>query len=328
MQKFTISKADSGQTAVKYLSRILKEAPSGLLYKQIRKKNITLNEKKMTGSEKLCEGDVISVFMSDETISKFSGRKDLFDCSQYAEAYKRIGFVNIVYEDEHIIICDKPIGVLSQKSEKNDLSINEYLIGYLLNSKKIEEESLAHFKPSVCNRLDRNTGGMILFAKTLFGANILNKCIKERTVSKHYKTIVKGTGLKSERIISFLNKNESLNIVDVIDVEKPGYSKIETAYEPLRENVKLGITELDVELITGKTHQIRAHLSYIGHPIIGDAKYGEKKLNAIFFEKYGLMNQLLYAYKLIFPNLPEYPEISNREFSIDLNPIFDKYIEG
>lgn len=318
MQSFTVSKSDSGQTAVKYLQRLLKEAPSGLIYKQIRKKNIVVNSKKITGSEKLNEGDVVSVFMSDETISKFMGESS-FDTSEYEKAYSSIKGISIIYEDEHVIIADKPVGVLSQKSEPSSISANEWLIGYLLNKKEVNSASLSSFVPSVCNRLDRNTGGLIIFAKTLFGAVTMNELIKNRTVKKYYKTIVYGATPDKGQLISYLNKDEKNNIVDVKDEPAPGYVLIDTSFSTLRYSKKYDVSLLEVELKTGKTHQIRAHLSHFNHPVIGDTKYGREDINLVFLKEFGLKSQYLYSYKLVFPRLENYPELSEKTISLNID---------
>lgn len=322
MQEFIISKKDSGQTAIKYLNRILPSAPGGLLYKQIRKKNITLNGKKMTGSEKLAPGDVLTVFMSDDTIKKFSF-SEVKDISEYVKAFEKFGKPNIVYEDPNIILLYKPVGILSQKSSPTDLSANEWLIGYLLNNEEITKESLGSFTPSICNRLDRNTGGILLFGKSLFGSSFLSECIKKRSVEKYYLTAVKGRVKDQTRIEGYLSKDNKLNRVYVSEIEIPESDKIVTEYKPLKYNSSCDITLLEVKLITGKSHQIRAHLASIGHPVIGDFKYGDSSLN----NSLKLKNQLLYAYKIVFPKTKDYPEISGRDFTLDLSAVFDKYFE-
>ncbi|MCQ2520070.1 MAG: pseudouridine synthase, partial [Lachnospiraceae bacterium] len=182
MKEFTITKKDEGQSALKFMQRTLPSAPNSFFYKMMRKKNITLNGKKTEGNEKLKEGDVVKFFLSDETFDSFcANNKKNVSVSDYMEAYARFGKPHIVYEDDHIIVLNKPVDMLSQKAGKDDLSANEWLIGYLLYNKKITKEDLIKFTPSVCNRLDRNTGGLLLFGKTLFGTNILNTMLRERT---------------------------------------------------------------------------------------------------------------------------------------------------
>jgi len=325
MQKIIIKKEDSGQTAIKYLNRIFKDAPSGLLYKQIRKKNITLNDKKMTGSEKLVEGDFLSVFMSDETISKFKGVKER-NTDEYNKAFENFGNPEIIYEDNHIMIINKPVGFLSQKSIPSDLSVNEWLIGYMLKNKETDSSKLSVFTPSVCNRLDRNTGGLLFFGKTLFGTNTLNKILKDRTVSKYYLTLVNGNVSKEALVEGYLHKNAKTNKVIISKEEIPGGELIKTEYKPVAYSEKNNVTELCVKLITGKTHQIRAHLSSVGYPIIGDVKYGDAKVNQFFKDKFNLKHQLLYAYKIVFPVLDDYPEISGKEIQIDISDVINKYM--
>lgn len=324
MKDFKIDKEDSGQTAVKYLGRILKDAPKGLLYKQIRKKNITLNGKRMEGNEKLSEGDVISVFMSEETIRKFSGETEK-DTSEYDDALKKFGKPDIAYEDDDVIFLNKPVGMLSQKSSDGDLSANEWLIGYMLSTHSTDPEKLSKFTPSVCNRLDRNTGGILLFGKSLQGTTALSKALKERNFQKFYKTIVSGCVENGEFIKGYISKNENLNRVTVYSEKTPDCDYIETGYKPLRYNKERNLTELEVELVTGKPHQIRAHLASINHPIIGDAKYGNGILNDSIKKEFGLKNQLLYAYKVVFPKDFSLANIAGKTFTVNFDTIFDKF---
>ncbi|MBP5599742.1 MAG: RluA family pseudouridine synthase [Lachnospiraceae bacterium] len=318
MQKYVIEKKDSGQTVIKFLTRLLKDAPQSLLYKQIRKKNIVLNKKKIDGHEKLSEGDELSIFMSDETIEKFKGAINT-DLSEYLKAYDKYKEPDIVYEDEHIIVLNKPVGVLSQKSKPDDLSANEWLIGFLIKEGSVTAASLKEFTPSVCNRLDRNTGGLLLFGKTLFGTSKISLGLKERTIHKYYKTIVTGEITKEEKISGYLNKDEKLNMVFISKEKTDDSVYIETSYKPIRFNKDKNITELEIELITGKPHQIRAHLASINHPIIGDTKYGKKD------EVSNLNHHLLYAYKVVFPKYDDYPEISSKTITKSFDDIFNKY---
>ncbi len=326
MTSFFINREYSGQTVIKYLCRLMPNAPSGLLYKQMRNKNITLNGKKISGSEKLKENDRLDVFMSDETILKFKehGRIDL---SEYKRAFDKFKEPDIVYEDDHIILLDKPVGILSQKAKATDLSANEWLIGYLITKGEADEDSLSSFKPSVCNRLDRNTGGILIFGKSLFGSKEMSRLIKERNVKKYYKTIVKGKVESEASLEGYVKKDDKTNKVSFSLNAKPGFSMIKTQIFPIRYNCKLDITELEVLLITGKSHQIRVHLSSIGHPVIGDVKYGDRELNQLLFTKFGLRNQLLFAYKLSFPKMPDYKEISEKSYEINLNQKFNRYFE-
>lgn len=324
MQKFVVKKQDANQTVVKYLNRLLPNAPQGLIYKQIRKKNITLNEKKISGNEKLKENDVLFIFMSDETISKFS-EQNKKDISEYQKAYSVFKNPNIVYEDDHIIILNKPVGMLSQKGDGGDLSANEWLVGYMLNKKETDEFKLSSFTPSICNRLDRNTGGLLLFGKTLFGTTTLNNLLKERNCHKYYRTIVHGKMSDSIEADAYLKKDESTNKVTLSDSKKDGYDRIITSYTPVRYNAELNITEVEVLLVTGKPHQIRAHLAFLGYPILGDSKYGEKTVNDFYKSSYRLNNQILYAYKFVFPELEDYKEVSGKTFIADFNNIFEKF---
>ena len=322
MKSFIVTNKDAGQSALKYTQRILKEAPNSFLFKMFRKKNIVLNGKKIEGSEKISEGDELKIFLSDETFAKFSGATQPGPkLEQYREAYARFGKPDIVYEDEHVLILNKPVDMLSQKAEKDDLSANEWLIGYLLFEKKADKESLSRFMPSVCNRLDRNTGGLLTFAKTPYGANTLNTLLRERTLHKYYLTAVKGRLCDKVNIKGWLYKDEASNKVSIYD-EDPGNgaSYIETGYEPVEYLSDKDVTILKVLLVTGKPHQIRAHLSHISHPILGDFKYGDPDLN----RKLNLSSQILYAVELVFPNLPDYEALSGKTISIKEPAIFEK----
>lgn len=329
MQSFNITNNDAGQTLFKYVSRILKEAPSGLLHKQIRNKNITLNGKKCEGNEKLAAGDEVKIFMSDDTIAKFRGNTKLKENDEYSKALSVISDVKIIYSDSDIYIADKPVGVLSQKSTPTDVSVNEWLIGFYL---KNEPDAMAKcvssgFTPSICNRLDRNTGGLITFGKTLKGARFLNEVIRNRTVRKFYTALVKGEIKDSSLLKGYLYKDEKTNKVTLKDLPFEGADYVETSFKPVKYSSKYNITELEVELITGKTHQIRAHLSSIGHPIIGDAKYGDPLFNEKFKREFKLKNQFLYACRMEFPVDCEHEPLRGKTVSIDLAskllPYFD-----
>ena len=195
MIELRIKENEAGQRLDKYLHKYLKEAGTGFLYKMLRKKNITLNGKKASGSEKLCVGDVVRLFLSDETIEKFGGRCGLEmetagteerELRQYSMAYRRFGELEILFENHHILVVNKPSGILTQKAGAEDVSLNEWLTGYMLESGALSEEELHTFHPSVCNRLDRNTSGMVICGKTLAGSQAMSGILRNRSLRKFY----------------------------------------------------------------------------------------------------------------------------------------------
>lgn len=339
MYQTNITEKEAGQRFDKYLHRILPNAGSSFLYKMLRKKNITLNDRKADGSEKIAVGDSVKIYFAKETLLKFQGLQQKNNAEDYLAAYRAISGVQILYENQHILLADKPAGVLTQKAAQTDFSLNEWLIGYLLVSGFVKKEELAGFKPSVCNRLDRNTSGIVLCAKSLQGAQMLGELLKSRTLHKYYQTYVKGT-LRTEQLVEgYLYKDEKHNKVSVTLTEagkasgkeersphsvsdaKSAY--IRTAYKPLE--MTHDKTLLEVELITGKPHQIRAHLASIGHPLLGDYKYGDKVWNEEYRKKYHVKAQLLHAYKVVFPQLDEpFDDISGKTFYAKLPDIFHK----
>lgn len=307
MKEFVISPNEAGQRFDKYLGKLLSGTSMSFVFKMLRKKNFTLNDRKAAGNEILCVGDHVKLFLSDETFDKFSaGRNEIWqdqfpaDCSPEVLNRHRLF---IVYEDPDILIFNKPAGMLSQKAAAQDVSVNEYLIGYLLQQKKINIEEMATFRPSIANRLDRNTSGLILCGKSLAGLQYLSEIIKNRTLEKYYRCIVSGAMDQSLMIEGYLTKDTVNNQVYIS--QKPSgdeASWIKTGIDPIGQYTFRGkpYTELQVHLITGKPHQIRAHLSSIGHPVIGDHKYGAG-LNCSLTKQCHIRRQLLHAYMVVFP---------------------------
>lgn len=325
MKEFIIEKGDAGQTSFKYLKRIFKEAPNSFLYKMMRKKNFVLNDMKISGSEMLSVGDVLKAYISDDAFDMFSGSSNAPLIEEYREAFLTFGNPDIVYEDEHVIVLNKPTDMLSQKAKRKDLSANEWLIGYMLFNKMTDRESLRKFTPSICNRLDRNTGGLLLFGKTVFGVNTLNRLLKERTLEKYYKTVVFGELKEKFEIKGYLKKDEEHNRVYVsLNRSDDDESYIETVIEPLEYIKNKDMTMLSVKLVTGKPHQIRAHLSSIGHPIVGDYKYGKREENDKFKASHKITFQILYCTKVVFPLLSDYPELSLKTLELKEPEIFVK----
>lgn len=321
MKEFKIQKNEAGQRFDKFLSKYMKEAPKSFLYKMMRKKNITLNGKKAAGNEILAQGDTVKLFLSDETIRKFSSIANASDST----AVSTCAELDILYEDEHTIFINKPAGMLSQKASPHDVSLVEHLISYLIRTRQITPEELRTFHPSVCNRLDRNTSGIVAAGKSLAALQKLSSMFHDRSMEKYYLCLIRGEVSQKKRVEGWLTKNQRTNRVTITKDEIPGGSKIETEYNPIR--ISNGLTLMEVHLITGKTHQIRAHLASNHLPIIGDYKYGDRNLNDLFKKEYGLKSQLLHAYRLCMPVLDgDFRNLSNKEIKAPLPPLFKKII--
>lgn len=317
MQEIQISSNEAGQRLDKLLAKYLNEAPKSFLYKMLRKKNIVLNGKKATGNEKLAVGDSVKLFLADETIEKFSK----------VTVQKTAAKLDIIYEDEDVLFVNKPAGMLSQKAKEGDVSVVEHLITYMLESNQLKEADLRSFKPSVCNRLDRNTSGLIVCGKSLAGLQKMAELFKERTLKKYYRCIVAGEVTDTQHIKGYLVKDEKHNKVTISEEKKENSQPIETCYQPVQR--LRNATVLEVHLITGRTHQIRAHLASIGHPVIGDYKYGNDRENKYYRERYGLKYQLLHAYRLEIPKLSgSLEQLSNQTFTAPLPQQFVKIAES
>lgn len=321
MKSFLVSKNEAGQRLDKLLSKYMDTAPKSFFYKMLRKKNITLNGKKAEGSEKVTEGDEIRLFLSEETIAGFQSAKKVQGNSKDAGQFGVVKQVpvlqpeEIVFEGEHLLIVNKPAGELSQKAAQEDISINERIVEYLRKTQNIGMDS---FTPGVCNRLDRNTTGLLIAGKSLAGLQEMAELLKKRTVHKYYLCMVAGKTEKKQLLTGYLKKDKNRNMVQVLSEAEyrkqedvsADYDRIETELIPLVTNGTETI--LAIRLITGKTHQIRAHLASIGLPLLGDTKYGAevKTENAAAAERFYNINRnlhlhchLLHAYLLQFPKL-------------------------
>jgi 23S rRNA pseudouridine955/2504/2580 synthase len=299
MRELTITKNEAGQRLDKLLAKYLDAAPRSFLYKMLRKKNIKLNKKKADGKEILKEGDLVAIYLAEDTIAEFQKEK------------KAIRKTNLnlehLYEDDNILILNKPVGVLSQKAKPEDISVNDYVL-------EVCKQGGAAFKPSICNRLDRNTSGIIVAGVSLEGLQTMAELLKSREMHKYYLTIVKGQVLSGQKIEGYLKKNEKNNTVTFTKQKVEGADFIETQYEPILVGEEA--TLLKVWLITGRTHQIRAHLASIGHPIAGDYKYGNRKWNDSLKKRYGLSSQLLHSAELVFPkSMKRCQELSGKTIS-------------
>ncbi|MGN0452864.1 MAG: RluA family pseudouridine synthase [Ruminococcus sp.] len=292
MRTITVNKNDSGQRLDKFLSKRFKTMPRSLMYRYIRTKYIKLNGKKCSADDVLAEGDVLTLYIKDEFF------ETMYDEYEFMKAPDKL---NIIYEDENIIIIDKPEGLLAHPDKTYHFdSVVARVQHYLYKKGEYDPKSENSFAPAVCNRLDRNTGGLIIAAKNSVALKGINALIKERLIEKRYLCICEGTPKKDEGILTgTLTKNESKNKVfinkkNVADNEK--VKEIATRYKVLDKNGRYSLVE--IELITGRTHQIRAHMARIGCPLAGDTKYGGKPLRIN-----GHTGQALYSYKLSFGDL-------------------------
>lgn len=346
MREVIISEREEGQRLDRYLEKYMPDAPKSFFYKMMRKKNIVLNGKKVSGSERIQTGDQIKLFLADETIEGFrSGKKaqEVDLGAQHLSQAKRLTNgarqmpqakrptngaqqmpqakrsekgarqgkielqqgpydrnlppLQIVYEDAQFLVVNKPVGVLSQKADRNDRSIVEQITDYLADNAADDT-----FRPGICNRLDRNTSGLIVAGKTVRALQDMNKRFKERTICKYYLCVVHGSVSKKQYLKGYLEKDSRTNKVTVRQQPGPNSVPIATEYLPLQQGMYQGesFTLLQVHLITGKSHQIRAHLASIGHPLVGDVKYSTKRASAFDREQLHQRVQLLHAWQLIF----------------------------
>ena len=298
VRQIEINANQSGQRFDKFLQKYMREATKSFIYKMLRKKNITLNGKKAQGNEKLEPGDKVVLFFSEETLEKFCGGQPR------KKEGKKAAFP-ILYEDEQILVINKPAGMLSQKAKPEDVSLVELVQQYV--------GCELGFSPGICNRLDRNTSGIVVAGKTLPALQKMSELFRTREVEKYYLTIVKGAMTEKKEVDGYLLKDAKTNKAVVYREEKKGSSYIRTGYEPLVTTREM--TLLRVHLMTGKPHQIRSHLSSLGHPVLGDVKYGGAHPQI----KY----QLLHAYELRFPKLGKpFEKISGKCFTATIPQIF------
>lgn len=288
MRQILIEENDANMRMDRFLKKYLPNAPTGVLYKSLRKKNIVLNGKKAKPKTMLSKGDKIKIFFKDETIEKFQGKEKIVRAKSYPK---------IVADFGEIIIINKPSGLLSHSSQQAaEENTVDQLITYLIDEGRYSPEEEHTFVPSICNRLDRNTSGLIIGATSSQALREMNELIRKRKVKKFYLTIVHGAMIEDRHYISYLEKDRNKNIVrsNSQGIEAEGN------YRPLKNNGEYTLVE--VELITGRTHQIRHQLQEMGYPILGDPKYGKKHLRTNP-KASSIKTQLLHAYKLIFPKL-------------------------
>lgn len=286
MREVKITKNDSGQRLDKYLTKRFKTMPKSLMYKYLRTKYIKLNGRKAQPDVFLSEGDTLTFYIRDE----FFEETKTYDFMKAGKA------LDIVYEDENIILLDKKVGVIAHQDSRYDTdTLNLRVLRYLYEKGEYDPGSEKAFTPALCNRIDRNTGGIVIAAKNAEALRVMNQKIRDREIEKYYLCAVKGTPKPSHAVMTaYHSKDESSNTVTVSDKPGDGMKEITTEYTVLDSSRGLSLCE--VLLHTGRTHQIRAHMAHIGHPLLGDEKYGDRKLNA----RYEIKRQALYSYKLSF----------------------------
>lgn len=286
MKEFTINRNDSGQRVDKFLQKAVPRMPQSLMYKYIRMKRIKLNGKRCEISTRLNEGDIMQLYINDE----------FFDTAAETEFLTAPPVLNIVYEDENILLVDKKNGlVVHEDDEKTSDTLINRILHYLYDKGEYKPEEENSFVPALCNRLDRNTGGIVIAAKNAESLRILNQKIKDRELEKRYLCITVGIPPKKhDTMTAYLEKNADGNTVKVTDKKTPSNKTIITTYDVLKTVGRLALVEVKLE--TGRTHQIRAHFAHIGCPLLGDGKYGINQVN----REYKVKTQALYSYKLKF----------------------------
>ncbi len=318
MKSFTITKNDANQRLDKFISKAVPLLPQALMYKYIRLKRIKVNGKRAEISTRIVAGDVVDMYINDEFFAPSAVQYDFLRASKN---------IDIVYEDENIILLNKKVGMLCHPDG------NEYvntLIAsvqrYLYEKGEYDPKNENSFAPALANRIDRNTCGIVICAKNAQSLRVLNQKIKDREISKFYLCIVHGVPKKKQAVLEgFLEKNESKNKVFISNKKNADNRTILTKYTVLES--KNGFSLLEIDLLTGRTHQIRAHLASIGHPLLGDGKYGVKENN----RGTGFRKQALCSYKLRFDfttdgDVLEY--LNGREFTLSDVPFLEEFYSG
>lgn len=320
MKSFTVNANDSGQRLDKFITKAVKGLPMSLMYKYIRKKRIKVNGKRAEEKQKLELGDVIEMYIPDEFFSEKTSDEE------YSRAEVNL---NIVYEDENILLVDKKPGVLVHTGDEGDKNRTEEaerttlifaIKAYLVSKGEYDPKNENSFAPALCNRIDRNTGGIVIAAKNAPTLRAINEAIRVRDLDKYYLCAVHGIPEKREATLrDYLLKDHKTNKVRVTKNQIRGSKEIITGYRTVSVNKARDMALLEVTLMTGRTHQIRAHMASIGHPLVGDGKYG---INAAD-RRLGYKSQALYSYKLRFnSDEEELRYLKGREFEVDRDGIF------
>lgn len=311
--KIEIGTNEAGQRLDKFLRKLLKDVPLSKIFKALRKGDVRVNGKKQKENYTLQVDDIVEIKYIQSTKEKPEEKFIKVNASG----------MKITYEDANILIVEKWPNILVHPDEKGkEPSLTDYVLSYLNEKGDYLPENEVTFTPAPCNRLDRNTSGIVIFGKNFEALRNVNELIREGNVEKYYNALVKGK-IKDGLYKGYILKNEDANISKIYDEKVPNSKEIAMEVKTIQTNSAYSLLEID--LITGRSHQIRAHLSYLGAPVIGDSKYGDKKLNSFFENKFGLNYQYLYAYKLIFRNTTGKLEyLNNKTIAQALPPMFKK----
>ena len=309
MKSFLIGKNDANQRLDKFISKSVPNLPKTLMYKYIRTKRIKVNRKKSDIAARLVEGDIVEMYINDEFFVKSETRYDFSGASSK---------IDIIYEDENILLLDKKVGLLCHPDDKEYIdNLIARVKKYLYEKGEYDPDRENSFTPALVNRIDRNTGGIVIAAKNAESLKILNAQMKERNLKKTYLCVVHGVmERKSGLLEGWLVKDEQKNKVRVYTRPRDDAKEIRTKYKVIENDTKNNLSLVEVDLLTGRTHQIRAHFASIGHPLLGDGKYGTNDLN----KKLGYKTQFLYSYKLAFEldeNAGSLSYMNGRVFTVD-----------
>lgn len=319
MKEFKVRESEAGQSVWKYITKLMPGASASLLRKSLRKKNITLNDRKLEGKEKIQAGDSIKIWFSDETIDKFMGKEEKVP-ERKADGDELSG--RIVYEDHDVLLVNKPAGLLTQGDASGEKSLNDEILAYL------KDEVTPVFKPSVCNRLDRNTSGLVIAGKNIHALQAMNEIIRKRDVRKIYTALVYGEMKGKGKLEGYLKKDHEDNQVRLVKKSEDA-QHIEILYEAEETYRKEGITftRVEIELLTGRSHQIRVQMAGKGHPLLGDKKYGTKE-SIEASRELGIKRQVLHAGLLSFPAFEEgFEGVSGKSFRAPLPEDMEKLIQ-
>ncbi|MGM9973843.1 MAG: RluA family pseudouridine synthase [Clostridiaceae bacterium] len=312
--KIEIGSNEAGQRLDKFLRKLLKDVPLSAIYKTLRKGDVKINGSKKKEKYVLELGDVVEI---RDVTTAASGKKKTVNFQKVDPSH-----LKIIFEDENLLILEKWPNVLVHGDKKGEITLTDFALSYLNDKGDYIPEQEVTFTPAPCNRLDRNTSGMVLFGKNFEALKQLNEMIRDRRIKKYYMALVKGK-MESGIYEAYIKKDSENNISQIYDEKVPMSKKIAMEVKLIQTDALYSLIEID--LITGRSHQLRAHLAHLGFPIVGDQKYGERKINEFFINKYGLNYQFLYAYKVIFRNCTErFQYLENKTIAEALPPIFKK----